>query len=111
MAFRECTTAEKDIGMLYYLSGADGTGGRLKARAEDFVVEEVSKGPERAENGKYTIATVKATNWESNRIIRLFAREMGMSRERIGFAGTKDKRAVTTQLMSFECPPSQLEKV
>lgn len=111
MAFRECTTAEKDIGMLYYLSGADGTGGRLKARAEDFVVEEVSKGPERAENGKYTIATVKATNWESNRMIRLFAREMGMSRERIGFAGTKDKRAVTTQLMSFECPPSQLEKV
>ncbi len=111
MAFRECTTAERDVGMLYYISGADGTGGRLKAKAEDFVVEEVSTGPERADGGKYTIATVKAVNWESNRMVRLLAREMGISRERIGFAGTKDKRAVTTQLMSFECPPSQLEKV
>ena len=73
MAFRECTTAEKDIGMLYYLSGADGTGGRLKARAEDFVVEEVSKGPERAENGKYTIATVKATNWDRTSDLRLMS--------------------------------------
>ncbi len=111
MSFRKCTTAEKDIGMLYYLTDTDGTGGRIKARAEDFAVDEVSAGPEKAENGKYTIATVKAVNWESNRMIRLLAREMGISRERIGFAGTKDKRAVTTQLMSFECPPSQLEKV
>ena len=38
MAFKECRTAEADLGMLYYLSEADGTGGRLKARPEDFVV-------------------------------------------------------------------------
>jgi tRNA pseudouridine13 synthase len=36
---------------------------------------------------------------------------MGISRERIGFAGTKDKRAVTTQLMSFEAPDDAIQKV
>lgn len=111
MAFRKCETAEADIGMLYYLNGADGTGGRLKADAGDFIVDEISSRPEPSDRGKFTIATVRARNWETNRMVRLLARQMDMSRERIGFAGTKDKRAVTTQLMSFMCPPSQLEKV
>ena len=36
---------------------------------------------------------------------------MRISREKVGFAGTKDKRAVTTQRMSFECEPSKLDLV
>ena len=111
MTFRKCTTDETNIGMLYYISDAEGTGGRLKASAEDFVVTEISSHPEPSDTGKYTIATVTAKNWETNRMVRMMARQMDISRERIGFAGTKDKRAVTTQLMSFECDPSLLEKV
>ena len=111
MSFRKCTTAEADLGMLYYISDTEGTGGRLKACAEDFVVNEISSLPEPAENGKYTIFKVTARNWETNRMVRLLSREMGISRERIGFAGTKDKRAVTTQLMSVDAPPSILENV
>ena len=111
MSFRKCDTAEADIGMLYYISDTDGTGGRLKARAEDFVVDEISSLPEPSENGKYTIFKVTARNWETNRLVRLLSREMGISRERIGFAGTKDKRAVTSQLMSVDAPPSILDNV
>ena len=111
MTFRKCTTDETNIGMLYYISDAEGTGGRLKASAEDFVVTEISSHPEPSDTGKYTIATVTAKNWETNRMVRMMARQMDISRERIGFAGTKDKRAVTTQLMSFECDPSLLEKI
>ena len=111
MSFRKCTTAEADLGMLYYISDTEGTGGRLKACAEDFVVNEISSLPEPAENGKYTIFKVTARNWETNRMVRLLSREMGISRERIGFAGTKDKRAVTTQLMSVDAPPSILDNV
>ncbi len=111
MSFKKCSTAETNIGMLYYISDTEGTGGRLKADAEDFVVKEISSHPEPAEDGKFTIAKVTAKNWETNRMIRLMSREMGISRERIGFAGTKDKRAVTTQLMSFEGPKSLLDKV
>ena len=109
--FRECTTAEADIGMRCYLCPAEGTGGHLKTLPEDFVVTEISDPPRAKENGDYTIATVVSRNWETNRLVRIMARSMGMSRERIGFAGTKDKRAVTTQLMSFKCPPEDLAKV
>ena len=109
--YRECRTAEADVGMSFYLSDIDGTGGRLKKAPEDFVVKEISNGPEPAANGKFAIAEVTTRNWETNRLVRLLSRGLGVSRERIGFAGTKDKRAVTTQLMSFECPIGSLEKI
>lgn len=109
--FRECDTAEADIGMRCYLCPADGTGGHLKTLPEDFVVTEISDPPRMKENGDYTIATVTTRNWETNRLIRIMARSLGVSKERIGFAGTKDKRAVTTQLMSFKCPPEDLSRI
>jgi len=109
--FRECTTAEAGVGMKFYLTDVDGSGGKLKVAAEDFVVREISSHPERVDGGKFCIADVTTTNWETNRLVRLLSRSIGMSRERIGFAGTKDKRAVTTQLMSFECTPEQLNSV
>ncbi|MCQ2070234.1 MAG: tRNA pseudouridine(13) synthase TruD [archaeon] len=111
MTFRECRTAEANIGMKYYFSESDGTGGRLKVSPDDFVVDEISIHPEPADGGKYTIAKVTARNWETNHMVRLMSRQLNMSRERISFAGTKDKRAVTSQLMSFECPPEQLGKL
>lgn len=109
--YRECTTAEADIGMRCYLCPAEGTGGHLKTLPEDFVVKEISDPPRAKENGDYAIATVVTRNWETNRLVRILARSIGMSRERIGFAGTKDKRAVTTQLMSFKCSAEELSKV
>lgn len=109
--YRVCHTAEADIGMSFYLSDVDGTGGRLKKAPEDFIVKEISDGPEPAENGKFVIAEVTSRNWETNRLVRLMSRGMGVSRERVGFAGTKDKRAVTTQLMSFECPADSLKRI
>ena len=110
MPYRVCRTDEADIGMRYYLSTTEGTGGRLKATAQDFIVKEISNRPPEKE-GRFTIADVTSTNWETNRLVRLLARSLNISRERIGFAGTKDKRAVTTQLMSFECPKENLDKV
>ncbi|MDR0334380.1 MAG: tRNA pseudouridine(13) synthase TruD [Methanomassiliicoccaceae archaeon] len=108
--YRRCSTAEADVGMRYYLSGADGTGGRIKVDPEDFIVNEISKRPEAHSEGKFAIADVRSRNWETNRLVRMLSREMGISRERIGFAGTKDKRAVTTQLMSFEAPEGTVSK-
>ena len=106
--YRPCGTAEAGIGMLYYLTDCAGTGGRLKKEPQDFIVREVADPLPQSENGKYTIADVTSTNWETNRLIRLVSKSMRISREKVGFAGTKDKRAVTTQRMSFECDPSKL---
>ncbi|MCL1978672.1 MAG: tRNA pseudouridine(13) synthase TruD [Methanomassiliicoccaceae archaeon] len=102
-SYRECRTAEADIGMSFYLSDINGTGGRLKKIPEDFIVKEISDRPEPAVDGRFVIAEVTSRNWETNRLVRLMSRGLGISREKIGFGGTKDKRAVTTQLMSFEC--------
>ena len=109
--YRECLTAEAGIGMHRYLCDTDGTGGHLKTLPEDFIVREISDPPREKEGGKFTIATVTSRNWETNRLVRMLSRSIGMSRTRIGFAGTKDKRAVTTQLMSFRCPPEDLAKI
>ncbi|MBQ7979361.1 MAG: tRNA pseudouridine(13) synthase TruD [Candidatus Methanomethylophilaceae archaeon] len=98
--YRKCITAETGIGMHNYLCDTDGTGGHLKTVPEDFIVREISDPPRQKDNGEYSIATVTARNWETNRMVRLMSRSMGVSRDRIGFAGTKDKRAITTQLMS-----------
>ena len=111
MSFRKCTNSEYGIGLRYYLTDTDGTGGRLKSEAADFVVREISSRPEPSGDGQFAIADVTSTNWETNRLVRLLSRSIGMSRERIGFAGTKDKRAVTTQLMSFQCPAEHLSRV
>lgn len=111
MTYRRCTTAEAGIGMHNYLCDTDGTGGHLKTEPEDFVVREISDPPRAKANGDYTIATVTTRNWETNRLVRMMSRSMGVSRERIGFAGTKDKRAVTTQLMSFYGPPDMIDSI
>jgi tRNA pseudouridine13 synthase len=97
--------------MSFYLSAADGTGGRLKKDPEEFVVSAIFSRPEAVQNGRFVIAEVTTKNWETNRLVRLLSRNLGISRERVGFAGTKDKRAVTTQLMSFECPMDIMSKI
>ncbi len=93
---------EKDLGIEGYLTTTPGVGGMLKVSAEDFVVEEVSSPPPVVVDGKHTIARIRVREWETNRLVRQLARSLHISRRRIGYAGTKDKRAVTTQLFSFE---------
>src|SRR5213594_2097675 len=101
---------ERDVGIEGYLTSTPGLGGTLKATAEDFVVDEISSPPTPAIDGRYTIVALRVRNWETNRLVRELARALHISRRRIGFAGTKDKRALTTQLFSFENVPPEAIK-
>ena len=93
---------EKLLGMECYATQAEGLGGRLRATPQDFVVEEIPKPPSKAQGpGKYTIATLRATNWETNRLVGELGKRLGISRKGIYFTGTKDKRAVKTQQMAI----------
>lgn len=93
---------ERDLGLERYLTDGEGTGGRLKARPEDFIVEEVPLAfPPPAKEGKYTVAALRVKNWETNRLMGELARRLDLPRESVFFAGTKDKRAVTTQYVSL----------
>jgi len=93
---------ERSLGLERYLTDAPGTGGRLKASPEDFIVEEVPLAfPPPVKDGKYTVASLRARNWETNRLVGEIAHRLNIPRDTIFFAGTKDKRAVTTQYMAL----------
>ena len=95
---------EINIGLGRYLTSTEPLGGKLRKSPEDFQVLEIADPPPMDEKGRYTIAKVKVYNWETNKLIRAFSKRLGISRRKIGFAGTKDKRAVTTQYFSFDYP-------
>jgi tRNA pseudouridine13 synthase len=102
---------ESVIGITSYLTKIQGVGGRLKKSPEDFVVDELSIMPEEVEGGRFTAAVVRSRNWETNRLVRRIARNLKVSRKRIYFAGTKDKRAVTTQLFVFAAPVEDVKSL
>ena len=89
------------LGLTWYISDQEGIGGRLRAEPEDFVVEEMSEPPSPDKTGPYVICRLTKKNWDQQRAIKEIANRLGFSHQRIGFAGTKDKRAVTTQLISI----------
>jgi tRNA pseudouridine13 synthase len=93
---------EHQIGINAYFTKEPGLGGKLRYEIEDFRVEELFLYPPKKENGNFTIAEVSARNWETHTLVHEIADRLHMSQRRISFAGTKDKRAISTQLMSFE---------
>ena len=90
---------------------AEGIGGLLKARVEDFRVEESSKVPALDDKGRFTVARVTMTNWETNRYLRRLARACGINKNRIFSSGLKDKRAITTQILVIDAPRRKVESV
>jgi tRNA pseudouridine13 synthase len=57
--------------------------------------------PPKKEDGRFTIAEISCKNWETHTLVHEMADRLHVSQKRISFAGTKDKRAFSTQLMSF----------
>jgi tRNA pseudouridine13 synthase len=102
---------EPIVGILAYATPTAGIGGRIKVAPEDFVVEEISSPPPKVEGGTRTVAVVRTRNWETNRLVREMSRRLAVSRKRIRFAGTKDKRAVTTQLFQFDLPEEAVKSL
>ena len=78
---------------------------------EDFRVEEASKVPALDNKGRFTVARVTMTNWETNRYFRRLARACGINRNRVFSSGIKDKRAITTQILVIDAPVKRVEQV
>ncbi len=92
---------ERELGMRYYASDAEGIGGRLRAAPEDFIVEEIPLEDKGGTTGPYLICTLTKTNWELQHAVKEIAKRLGISHRRIGWAGTKDRNAITTQWISI----------
>src|SRR5512139_1809460 len=87
---------------LPYLTGeVPGIGGRIKARPEDFVVEEVPLYQPSGE-GTHVYFRIEKTGLSTMRAVHDIARALGRQVRDIGYAGLKDADAVTTQTLSVE---------
>jgi len=98
---------ERAYGVEYYASDADGTGGRLRDSPGEFRVREIESfdtEPGDADPGAYPHLVLRVTlrDRDTNGFAGALSNRLAISRERISWAGTKDKRAVTTQLFAVE---------
>ncbi|QHN05681.1 tRNA pseudouridine(13) synthase TruD [Methanothermobacter sp. THM-1] len=79
-----------------YLTSVKGTGGRIRVHNRDFYVEEIPL-QEPTGSGPNTWIWIEKEGRTTLDVLLDIARELHLDRRRMGFAGMKDKRAVTRQ--------------
>lgn len=107
------------IGMEVFTTQSPGIGGRLRKTPEDFIVQEIgldgSLAPLEAldqefsdQPGKFTMFFLVKRNLDSIQAIRRLGKTIGVSYKRFSYAGIKDRRAITSQRVSFRGSPHDL---
>ncbi len=84
---------------------------RLKQVPEDFIVREISS-ISAGDTGNYEYFLLKKTNYNTLKAIEKIAEKLKISPKNIGFAGNKDRNAVTEQIISIKsCPYKKIESL
>ncbi len=93
-------------------AGLPGLGGRIKDRPEHFLVEEIPLYPASGE-GAHLYLTLRRAGLTTRQVVEELARRYGGPAEAIGYAGLKDKEAVTTQTFSLatDMPEAQAREL
>lgn len=88
---------------LPYAHGGPVLTGHVRATAEDFVVEEVlGYAPSGA--GEHVFLRVCKRGHNTHDVARILARHAGVAQVAVGYAGLKDRNAVTTQHFTVQLP-------
>src|SRR3989344_3766580 len=110
----------------FFFTSSKGSGGRIKKLASDFKVKEVglekktckilafnddssknsfeNNWPQKEAGKDQLVLTMEKFNLDQNNAIRIISRILGTSHQRIGYAGMKHKRAITSQKISIWNP-------
>lgn len=72
---------------------------KIKSIPEDFIVKEISKFNTK-ENGQYAYFLLKKTDYSTVRALEVLSEKLKIPLKNIGFAGNKDRNAVTEQAIS-----------
>ncbi|MBI2657998.1 tRNA pseudouridine(13) synthase TruD [Candidatus Woesearchaeota archaeon] len=72
---------------------------QIKQLPEDFIVKEISK--VNLDNGQYTYFTLKKTNYTTIDALQVLSQKFRIPLKHFGFAGNKDRNAVTEQAISI----------
>ncbi|NWF94943.1 MAG: tRNA pseudouridine(13) synthase TruD [Candidatus Thorarchaeota archaeon] len=113
---------EQQIGMEFYSTDFEGIGGRVKARYEDFLVEEITPDgnilslqpwpneslrdlPVPSEvhgiKSRYVTLAVQKMGLSTIDVASILAAELRLPSNSVTYAGLKDRRAITVQAMSI----------
>jgi tRNA pseudouridine13 synthase len=77
--------------------------GRIKAKFEDFVVEELPA-YEPSGSGEHVYVRLTKTDLTTLEAVRRVCRALGCDAREAGFAGMKDRQGITTQTLSLHAP-------
>jgi tRNA pseudouridine13 synthase len=100
------------LGLQYFTTDTLGIGGRLRCYCEDFLVEELPKEFPACEEGDYVHFTLEKRNWETIAAVKSIAKSLDVPANRFGYAGNKDKRALTRQRVAvWGVKPDRLKEV
>ncbi|MEM4257072.1 MAG: tRNA pseudouridine(13) synthase TruD [Candidatus Diapherotrites archaeon] len=116
-------------GINYYTTTTKSIGGKIKKRVSDFIVKEISVDgkvfdiicfndnvvsqpkifvPNNENNFSYLHLTLEKFNLDTHEAIRRLCRILRFSKKRVGYAGLKDRRAITSQRISLWKPDLKL---
>lgn len=85
-----------------------GVGGVIKQRNEDFLVEEVAQYQPCGE-GEHIYLFVEKNGLSTSEMVEIIARHFGVDDYAVGYAGMKDKYALTRQVVSVHVPGKRPE--
>lgn len=91
---------------MYLTRDIPGIGGEVKQRPEDFRVEELPLYPASG-SGEHLYLTIEKRGRPTLEVIRDVARCFGVRQDAVGYAGMKDKLAVTVQRLSIHTPDNR----
>ncbi len=74
---------------------------KIKQIPEDFIVKEISN-VKIKEKGAFSVYLLKKTNYTTEKAVQTIADKLGIKRKFIGYAGNKDRKAITEQLISIK---------
>ncbi len=116
----EASPFDKELGMWYYATDTCPAGGVIKARPEDFVVEEVLADGTlvavggvslRPRVGNWTWIHVVKRNVDTLKLVIRLSKALGLSPRDVSIGGIKDTRAVTSQIISVRGDAANLPKI
>ncbi len=95
--------------LAYLTADLPGTGGEIKQRPQDFLVEEQPLYPTRGQ-GEHVFLLIEKTSLTTTDIVRDLSRAFRVGRNDVGYAGMKDKHAIVRQHFSVWLPDRKDEQ-
>ncbi len=92
----------------YLTADIPGTGGRIRERPEDFLVDEIPA-YEPSGSGEHIYLLVQKRGLSTMEMVEVLSHHFGVRRMDVGCAGLKDKHAITRQVVSIHAPGKDAE--